>query len=85
MQELRRRCLNLLVALDQLLCCIITLGSSKPVETVSAMVYNLERQRRWQGLVLRPVLDRIFWLDPNHCAKSFKNLRNSTTPEYWGP
>ena len=68
-----RRLLNLGIALDQLAWVIVTLGHASPDETMSAGVWRMEQQGRWQGRVLRPVIDALFFFDPDHCRKAHKS------------
>lgn len=68
---MKQRVLNLLIALDQFLFCLVTLGHSSPDETMSACAWRLEREGRWQGRVFRPLIDFLFWFDPRHCAMSY--------------
>lgn len=71
MAELKRRILNLLIAADQMLFCLLTLGHSHPDETVSAWAWRAESAGKWQGKVMRPLIDAIFWFDPAHCMNSY--------------
>lgn len=71
MKSLKRRALNLLIALDQFLFCLITLGAGHPDETLSAAAWRWETEGRRIGKVLRPLIDRLFWFDPSHCAGAF--------------
>lgn len=64
------RLLNILVALDQFLFCLLTLGGSNPDETMSAAAWRLEKAGRWQGRVFRPLIDAIFFFQPKHCEQS---------------
>jgi hypothetical protein len=66
-----RRLKNILIALDQLVYVLLTLGHGSPDETLSAASYRLELQGRWSGRVLRPLVDRLFWFDPEHCKTSY--------------
>jgi hypothetical protein len=65
-----------MIAVDQLLYSIITLGYASPIETMSAAAYRLEQEGKLTGKVFRPVIDTIFWFDPLHCFVSFDNLKN---------
>ena len=67
-----RRIINLLICIDQLVFCIITLGSSAPDETISSAAYRLELQGRLPGKVFRPLIDKIMFFDPNHCRKAYR-------------
>ena len=65
-----RRLLNILIALDQFLFVLITLGHAMPDETMSAGAYRLEHEGHWAGKFFRPVIDFIFWhlfRDRDHC------------------
>jgi len=66
------RIINFLICVDQLLFCVITLGSSAPDETMSASAYRLELQGRWQGKFFRPLIDKIMFFDPDHCRKAYR-------------
>lgn len=66
-----RRALNLLIALDQFLFCLVTLGASNPDETLSAASWRWETEGRRIGKVLRPLIDTLFWFDKDHCWMSF--------------
>lgn len=32
---------------------------------------RLERDGRWLGKLFRPIIDTIFWFDPDHCKSSY--------------
>lgn len=68
---MKRRLLNILIALDQFIYVIITLGVGAPDETMSAAAWRLEQAGRWQGKLMRPLIDRLFWFDPNHCKGAY--------------
>lgn len=68
---MKQRAINLLVALDQMLFCLLTMGRSNPDETMSAAAYRLELAGRMQGRIFRPLIDRLFFFDANHCLKSY--------------
>lgn len=72
---MKQRVINLLVALDQLLFCMLTLGHSDPDETLSAAAYRLELAGRLQGRIFRPLIDTLFFFDPDHCLKSYNTER----------
>ncbi len=46
MAELKRRILNLLIALDQFLFSLVTLGHASPDETISAWAWRAESMGR---------------------------------------
>ena len=70
----KRRLLNFLIALDQLLFNACTLGRSAPNETASAAAWRLEQTGHWAGRFFRPVIDGLFFFDPGHCRDAYKNL-----------
>jgi hypothetical protein len=73
MKEVKRRLLNFLIAFDQLLWSIVTLGHAAPDETISAGAYRMEQQGKWQGKYSRLVIDWLFtYLQTNHCYVSYK-------------
>lgn len=69
---MKQRILNLLIAIDQLIYVLITFGSGSPDETMSAAAWRLERKGRMAGRVFRPVIDILFWFDPEHCKTSYE-------------
>jgi len=69
---MKQRVINLLICIDQLLFCVITLGSSAPDETISAGAYRLELAGRWPGKVFRPLIDKLMFFDPDHCRKAYR-------------
>jgi hypothetical protein len=90
MASIKKRILNILIAVDQLAYVIITLGNGNPDETLSAAAWRLEKQGKIQGKILRPVIDWIFWFDPMHCLNSYVSellnakrlLRNNKRSNY---
>ena len=68
-----RRVLNLLIAIDQLIYVVITLGNGHPDETMSAAAWRLEQEGKLSGRVFRPLIDALFWFDPQHCKTSFES------------
>lgn len=71
---MKRRLLNWLIALDQFAFCTVTLGNSKPNESASAAAWRLEQTGHWAGKLFRPVIDTIFFFDPEHCRQAYENL-----------
>lgn len=71
---MKRRLLNILIAIDQLLWVLSTLGNGSPDETISAAAYRMERQGRLAGRVLRPLIDGLFLvLGRDHCRLSYES------------
>lgn len=62
--------LRLALAFDQLL--NVLLCNGEPDETMSSAAYRMERDGRFWGF-MRPVIDRLFWWDPNHCYESYRS------------
>lgn len=71
-----RRILNILIALDQMLYVLVTLGHGSPDETLSAAAWRWEAAGKWQGKLLRPAIDTLLFFDQNHCWSSFQAERN---------
>lgn len=73
---MKRRVLNLLIALDQFLYVLLTFGHGSPDETLSAASWRWERAGKWQGRLLRPLIDFIFLpVERDHCRQSFEAER----------
>lgn len=78
MQRLR----NILIAFDQLIYVLLTLGWGMPDETMSSAAWRSEQTGKVLGSFFRPLIDRMFWYEPNHCKKSFDaERRRSQLPE----
>jgi hypothetical protein len=70
---MKKRFLNLLIAIDQLLWVVITLGGGYPDETISAAMYRYEMDGKLIGKIFRPIIDKLFWFHEKHCENSFLN------------
>jgi hypothetical protein len=68
----KQRILNLLVALDQFLFSVITLGKAMPDETASAAAWRGEQLGHALPTFFRPIIDTIFFFDPDHCWKAYR-------------
>ena len=69
---MKRRLLNLLIALDQLTYVLLTLGAGHPDETLSAAAWRTEQAGRPWGRIFRPVIDFIFLpMERDHCYRSY--------------
>lgn len=77
------RALNLLIALDQFLFCLVCLGGSSPDETASAAAWRLEAQGRWQGKFFRPLIDWLFhrWQQDHCLCAYYSERRRAQLPE----
>lgn len=70
--QLRQRILILLIAVDQLVLAVITLGYCKRGETISAAAWSLEQNDKLQGRIFRPFIDWLFtWIERDHCQASY--------------
>lgn len=69
---MKQRIAHILIALDQFLWCMFTLGKSYPDITISASAFLSElKGKRW-AKVVRPVIDFIFSpFETNHCFNSY--------------
>ena len=70
---MKQRILNLLIAVDQLLWVVFTLGKGHPDETISAALWRMGQEGKIAGRVLRPLIDFLFLpIERDHCRKSFE-------------
>ena len=69
---MKRRFLNLLIAVDQLVWVLLTLGNGHPDETISAALWRLELEGKLVGRCFRPVVDLLFWFDHEHCYNAWR-------------
>lgn len=77
---MKQRLLHLLVAVDQLLYVVLTLGRGYPDETLSSAAYRADRSGRILGRIFRPSIDAIFFTltvgrERNHCENSYLSER----------
>lgn len=71
---MKRRVLNIMIALDQLLWVLLTLGDGSPDETISAAAWRMEQQGKLAGRALRPLIDVLFSpLELDHCRLSYES------------
>lgn len=69
---MRRRLLNILIALDQLVYVLLTLGHGSPDETMSAAAYRLWLRDQIGGRWFKPVIDALFSpLERDHCKHAY--------------
>lgn len=82
---MKRRVLNLLIALDQFVYVLLTFGHGSPDETLSAAAWRWEQAGKWHGKLLRPLIDALArpW-GRNHCWHAFDAERRKAhlPPEY---
>lgn len=69
---MKKRLLNIAIALDQLVWTLITLGKGSPDETMSAAAWRLEQEGELGGKIFRPLIDLIFFWDPKHCESAHR-------------
>lgn len=69
---MKQRILNLLIAIDQLLYVVITLGGGNPDETLSCAAYRTEKDDKILGKIFRPVIDFLFLpIEEQHCYHAY--------------
>lgn len=84
-KAMKRRLLHFLIALDQLMYVMVTLGRGYPDETLSAAAWRLEREGKLAGRVFRPVIDFLFLpVEKDHCRLSYESelAGNHLDPAY---
>lgn len=64
-----------MIALDQLLWVLVSLGYGFPDETVSSAMYRYEKSEKKVGIIMRPLIDKLFFWEPQHCRKAFLSRR----------
>jgi hypothetical protein len=70
---MRQRLLNLLIALDIFLFCVVCLGNTQIGETASEAAYKSEKAGNLFGELFRPLIDLLFRaLQANHCQSAFE-------------
>lgn len=64
--------IDALIWLDAQVLRVVTLGKSKPGETISACVWDLRLDGKWQGRIFAPLIDLLFrpWMT-EHCRKAW--------------
>jgi hypothetical protein len=82
-EEIKRRLFNFMIAVDQLVWNIITIGHSSPDETVSAGCWRMEQEGKWQGKLFRPIIDLVFYkIEKEHCRKAYLSEVMRTQSRY---
>jgi len=83
MKSINTRILHLLIAFDQFLFSLFSLGGSWPDETISAACWRIERDGKKIGKIFRPFLDFIFSpLEKEHCYESYMSeVKRSHLPD----
>lgn len=57
---MKKRLINLMIALDQFVYVLVTLGYGSPDETMSSAAWRMEVKGKWSGRIFRPLIDWIF-------------------------
>lgn len=69
---MKRRLLNIFIAIDQLIYVLVTLGDGFPDETISSALYRTERDGKRFGKAFRPVVDWLLSpIEKDHCKVSY--------------
>ena len=69
--KIGHRITNVLIAIDQLLLSILSLGASFPDETISSAAWRWEQQGYRLGRYLRVSIDTLFFWEDNHCLNAY--------------
>jgi hypothetical protein len=70
---MRQRLLNLLIALDIFLFCVVCFGNTQIGETASEAAYKSEKAGNVFGILFRPIIDFLFRaLQAGHCQSAFE-------------
>lgn len=70
---MRRRLLNILIAIDQFIYVLLTLGHGSPDETLSAAAYRLWLRDQWGGRYFKPAIDTLFLpIQRDHCKHAYR-------------
>jgi hypothetical protein len=73
---MRQRLLNLLIALDIFLFCVVCLGNTQIGETASEAAYKSEKAGNLFGILFRPLIDFLFRsLQADHCQSAFESAQ----------
>jgi hypothetical protein len=75
--------LNVLIAIDQLLWVLLTLGKGHPDETISAALWRMEQQGKIAGRIFRPLVDLLFRpIEKDHCREAWlSEVHRSQLPD----
>lgn len=79
--------MNILIALDQFVFALVSLGKSRPDETISAAAWRWRLAGHWRGRWLVPVIDGLFWLlfgQEDHCKSGYESeLTGAHLPSHY--
>lgn len=59
---------QILIAVDQL---INTIFLGYADETISSRMYRYEQEEKILGKIFRPIIDKIFWFQKEHCREAY--------------
>nr|QMP83634.1 MAG: hypothetical protein [Caudoviricetes sp.] len=59
---------QILIAIDQL---VNTLFLGYADETISSRMYRYELEEKLLGKIFRPIIDKIFWFQKEHCREAY--------------
>ena len=68
MMKFGQHIFQILIAFDQL---INTLFLGYADETISSRMYRYELEDKILGKIFRPIIDKIFWYQKEHCRQSY--------------
>lgn len=72
--SVKKRILNILIVLDQLIWVLISLGKGSPDETISSASYRGWLHDHPIGKIAKPVIDFLFLpIQKNHCRKAWES------------
>tara|TARA_R110000803_G_scaffold77667_1_gene142513 strand:+ start:333 stop:665 length:333 start_codon:yes stop_codon:yes gene_type:complete len=71
-EKLMRRVKNLLIAFDQFVWVVVTLGWGYPDETISSASYRYEKEALW-AKIMRPLVDTLFFFEKDHCRIAYQS------------
>lgn len=75
---MKQRILNLLIAIDQLVHVLVTLGAGHPDETLSAAAWRTEQSGKLGGRIFRPLIDLLFRpIEQEHCYRAYLAERHN--------
>jgi hypothetical protein len=73
------RMLTVLYTFDCFVLAMLTLGNCRVGETISSVAWEPETDGKLLGLVLRPMIDHLFWFDRDHCQQAEVTFLRITT------
>ena len=71
-ESTKARALTVLVALDVFLFAVCCFGKAKIGECASSAAWDCLAKDKWQGHLFVPIINALFFFDPDHCHASWK-------------